>query len=387
MPSLSNPTFAVFLIALGMALIPLNDAGVKVLGEDLPLMQVLAIRSLIGMAVFFFIPTAVPELARLSLLTWVKLLGRGTLLVGSMVCYFMGLVEIPLGLMSAIFFVLPLLISLLSVPFLGERLGIWRVLAIILGFAGVVLISKPWQGGEFALGWSVLYPIGSAFFYAMYQIVTRMMRDEAGNTAMAAVQQIVYFSYGLGIGLVLAVLPLENSSNDPTLQFLFRDWALPSLTHWWILLVCSATQLFLSFAASNAYRVAEAGHVAPFEYTALPFSVFWGGVFWGQWPGLIEVGGMALIIGAGLLTLFRENVKDEGVVTTSPMRPGAAMATDPYVPDHPAGEWDAIEDQEDQEPQEPTLAPANEPRIDPPFDNPLRQDSVPDHQPPVDKAP
>ena len=96
---------------------------------------------------------------------------------------------------------------------------------------------------------------------------------------------------------------------------------------------------------------------------------------------------MALIIGAGLLTLFRENVKDEGVVTTSPMRPGAAMATDPYVPDHPAGEWDAIEDQEDQEPQEPTLAPANEPRIDPPFDNPLRQDSVPDHQPPVDKAP
>ena len=137
MPRLDNPIFAVALIALGMALVPLNDAGIALLdqgnAEDgvapMPILQIITGRAALGLAVLAFIPGAIAGVLALSPWTWVKLMARGGILVGSMLTYFLGLTIFQLWEMSAIFFVCPVIISLLSVPLLGERLGfggLWR---------------------------------------------------------------------------------------------------------------------------------------------------------------------------------------------------------------------------------------------------------------------
>ena len=76
--------------------------------------------------------------------------------------------------------------------------------------------------------------------------------------------------------------------------------------------LCAAIVLFLSFAAANAYRVAEAAYVAPFEYAAVPLSIFWGGIIWGDWPDLYGYIGTLMIVGAGLLIILRERQEGRG---------------------------------------------------------------------------
>ena len=151
MPRLDNPIFAVALIALGMALVPLNDAGIALLDQGnvedgvapMPILQIITGRAALGLAVLAFIPGAIAGVLALSPWTWVKLMARGGILVGSMLTYFLGLTIFQLWEMSAIFFVCPVIISLLSVPLLGERLGVWRILAVLIGFAGVIVILLP----------------------------------------------------------------------------------------------------------------------------------------------------------------------------------------------------------------------------------------------------
>ena len=90
--------------------------------------------------------------------------------------------------------------------------------------------------------------------------------------------------------------------------------------------LCAAIVLFLSFAAANAYRVAEAAYVAPFEYAAVPLSIFWGGIIWGDWPDLYGYIGTLMIVGAGLLIILRERQKDVDVVTSTPMSSSSAFS-------------------------------------------------------------
>ena len=334
MPRLDNPIFAVALIALGMALVPLNDAGIALLDQGnvedgvapMPILQIITGRAALGLAVLAFIPGAIAGVLALSPWTWVKLMARGGILVGSMLTYFLGLTIFQLWEMSAIFFVCPVIISLLSVPLLGERLGVWRILAVLIGFAGVIVILLPkMSAGSTGITWALLFPLGSASFYAMYQIVTRMMRDEAGALVMSVVQIIAYFGFGLVFGLILWAVPMTYAEGTPS-AFLFRDWIVPGWQHWGFMALCAAIVLFLSFAAANAYRVAEAAYVAPFEYAAVPLSIFWGGIIWGDWPDLYGYIGTLMIVGAGLLIILRERQKDVDVVTSTPMSSSSAFS-------------------------------------------------------------
>ena len=334
MPRLDNPIVAVTLIGLAMAFIPLNDAGIALLDQGgiggdmdpMPILQIITGRAGVGLLVLTIIPGAIAAVLNLSFTTWVKLMARGSILVGSMLTYFLGLTVFQLWEMTAIFFVCPVIISLLSVPLLGERLGLWRGFAVLVGFAGVIVILIPKiNGGMTNLGWPLLFPLGSAFFYAAYQIVTRMMRDDASALTMSVVQILAYFCFGLIFGLLLWLLPISFEEDTPS-AFLLRDWIVPDWRHWVLMGLCAAIVLFLSFAAANAYRVAEATFVAPFEYAAVPFAIFWGGMIWGNWPDWYGYVGTAMIIGAGLLILVRESQKEVDVVTSTPLSSSSAFS-------------------------------------------------------------
>jgi len=139
------------------------------------------------------------------------------------------------------------------------------------------------------------------------------------------VQQLCYIVGFLPILLLNYLLP-RAPSDDATLDFLFRAPVTPTAQDAAFLVICTAAVLFLSMASSNAYRSVEASLIAPFEYTAIPFAVIWGIVIWGDWPDMMSYVGMALILGSGLYTIWRERARDVEVMTAAPMPASTAAA-------------------------------------------------------------
>ncbi|MEM7068778.1 MAG: DMT family transporter [Pseudomonadota bacterium] len=319
MEVVSRPTVAIALFVFAMALIPLNDSLIKLMSDKMSIFQILGLRAGISLAILALIPATIPAVIKLAPKTWLKLFVRSICLVGAMLFFFLPLASLSLAEVSAIFYTAPLLISVLSVPILGERLGIYRISAIFVGLAGVIFIVKPGSDG-FQL--SYLMPIASALSYAAFQIITRYIRNEAPVIAMVAVQNIVYFSAGI-IGVALIFLLKPQIPDDPISGFLMRGWTTPGTIEIIYLGVAGVFVLNLAFCSTNVYSNVEATLVAPFEYIALPMAVFWGIMIWGDWPDLNAWVGISMIIGSGIFLIYRENRKNREVASSAPMRSAA----------------------------------------------------------------
>ena len=142
---------------------------------------------------------------------------------------------------------------------------------------------------------------------------------------MVTVQHLCYFVVGALMVLANIIWPVPPTGNS-TLDFLLRGPAVMAPMDWLFVLICCLSVLFLSVASSNAYRSVEASVIAPFEYTAIPFGAFWGVVIWGEWPTANAWLGMVLILFGGIYTLYRENIRNIDVATSTPMPAAAAVA-------------------------------------------------------------
>ena len=318
---LQRPMFALGLLALGMGIIPLNDAIIKLLSGDLPLAEIVTVRAVMGLVLVGIFSDGIFRMFALSAKAFWLFVGRGMCLVVAMALFFIPLGSLPLPTVVSIFFVSPLLITLFSVPFLGEKIGIHRIASVIAGMVGVVLIIRP---GSADFQPETLLVIGAALSYALFQIWTRRLKSVGDLNAMVAVQHLCYFGAAFPIFLINWTWPLDETGNI-SIDFLLRAPAPLGALEIGMLVVCAFSVLFLSFASSNAYRVVEASLIAPFEYTAIPLGVFWGIVIWGDWPEPMAWFGMLLILGGGLYAVYRERARDTLVITSTPMPVSAAL--------------------------------------------------------------
>ncbi|MGI9353475.1 MAG: DMT family transporter [Rhizobiaceae bacterium] len=316
---IARPTIAIAFFVFAMALIPLNDSLIKLMSDKMSVFQILGLRAGFSLLIVIFIPTAITLVLRLSPMTWLKLSVRGFCLVGAMLFFFLPLASLSLAEVTAIFFTAPLIISVLSVPILGEKLGIFRISAVIIGMVGVLIIVKP---GSEGFQFSYLMPIASATSYAAFQVITRYIRNEAPVLAMVAVQNLIYFLTGMvGVSMIYLIGP--EVPNDPISGFLLRGWETPGSLEFLYLGIAGLIVLNLSFASTNVYSNVEATIVAPFEYIALPTAVFWGILIWGDWPELNAWIGIMMIIGAGIFMIYRESLRQREVISAVPMRAAA----------------------------------------------------------------
>ena len=319
---MQRPFIALGLLALGMGIIPLNDAFIKLMSERLPLAEIALIRGVLALALMLVFARGMSVLRALPAHVFWLFFGRGMCLVLAMTLYFIPLGALPLPTVISIFFVSPLLITLLSVPFLGEKIGIHRVLSVCLGLAGVLLIIRPGTA-DFRIESVIVF--GAALSYALFQIWTRRLKGTGSLSAMVAVQQICYIAAALPVLLVNAIWPRPPSDNV-SLDFLLRAPEMPTGQDMLFLGFCTLAVLFLSVASSNAYRSVEASIIAPFEYTAIPFAVIWGILIWNEWPDALSWGGMAMILAGGFYTIYRERARDVEVMTGAPMPASASAA-------------------------------------------------------------
>jgi drug/metabolite transporter (DMT)-like permease len=214
----------------------------------------------------------------------------------------MGLAALPLAEDSSIRNSAPLMIALLSVMLLGETVGPRRWFALIVGFIGVLLIVRP---GTATFNIGSVFVLIATIFYALNVMLTRKLQTTDSSATMAYYSTFVYLLAAFMIApLTLLVGELPNA--HPSVAFLFRTWAMPTLLDLSIMAGLGLVWAVGMYIMARAYSLALASIAAPFEYAALPISVMWGFVLWREAPTLATWIGAFLTLASGAYILYRD---------------------------------------------------------------------------------
>ena len=208
---------------------------------------------------------------------------RPAFLVCSISSLFVGLTYLPLAEATAIGFVAPLFITILSVPILKEKVGIHRWIAILIGFTGVIIIIRP--GGEFWQFVSIM-PLLGAIFFALFQIFTRLLSGTEKTFTT-----LFYTGLG-GLGWSSLIVPFV--------------WIVPSQIHIIVFLATGILGALAHLCMINAFDYSEASLLAPYNYTKLIWVSIFGYLIFEDIPSLEMWIGSGVIVSAGLYVLYRE---------------------------------------------------------------------------------
>ena len=287
-----------------VAIFVLQDAIIKWLSGGYPLHEIVLVRTASAVAVTLFVMRLEGGVRLLRTRRLGLQLARSGLLVIANCSFFMALAAMTIAEATAIFFVAPLLITALSALLLSETVGPRRWAAVCVGLAGVTVMLRPGAG---VLQPAALLPIVGAAAYSLMQIVTRRLGSTERASTISLYTQAGMIAASVTVGLA-AGDGRFNTADDPSLAFLLRAWTVPSARDAAIFLAVGVFNGVAGYLMSQAYRISRPSAIAPFEYVALPMSVMWGVLFFGDWPDLIVYAGMALICGSGIYVLHRETV-------------------------------------------------------------------------------
>ncbi|MFK7880350.1 DMT family transporter [Roseobacter sp.] len=311
----------ILFVLAGVFAISINDMLIKQLSGGYPLHEIVFLRS--GIGILFSLIMVQMEGGWHILKTRRPILHivRGMLIVIANMSYFVALAAIPLADATALFFAAPLFITVLSIPILGEKVGIIRLIAVFIGFVGVVIMQRPWADAETlqASRFILLLPLLSALTYALNQIMTRKLGVESKASALSIYIQATFIVVSLGFYLVAGDGRFADNTDNASMLFLLRAWVWPSPADWWIMLGLGANAAIIGYCLSQAYRLADAATVAPFEYVGLPLAVFWGWAVFAELPVWEVWAGIALILGSGLFVFLRERQK-ASIIARAPIR-------------------------------------------------------------------
>lgn len=283
----SRQSRAVLAMLLAVALFSLMDAGLKGLAGHYPPFQVAALRGAASLpfVVVWALATAGPR--TLLRVRWSLHLLRGVLGVAMMAAFAYALRHMPLSTAYSIFFVAPLLITALSVPFLGEYVGPRRWVAIGIGLAGVVVVLRP--TGEGVLSLAGIAVLVAALGYAVSAITVRVLARTDSTQAMM-VWLLAMMAVGAGAIAWPEWVPLRGADA-------------------WLILGVGVAGALGQYAITEAFRLGEASLIAPLEYTALLWGVILDATVWGVLPDKVTWLGAAIIIASGLYLLHRERLR------------------------------------------------------------------------------
>jgi S-adenosylmethionine uptake transporter len=167
---------------------------------------------------------------------------------------------------------------------------------------------------------AALFAVLAALFYALSVIATRLLGATESGASLAFSVTVIYVGLNGLLGLWLGGGALAQEGH-PSLEFLLRAWAFPGWRDFWLMAACGLIAAFGFYFLSQAYRLAKATSVAPFEYVSLPLAAFWGFLFWNEVPDATTVLGVALIVGSGLYVLHRESVRGRRIAAGRGLRP------------------------------------------------------------------
>jgi drug/metabolite transporter (DMT)-like permease len=282
---------AVAYVLLAILLFDLQGVLIKFLGDRYPVQQLAGFRNVFGLIPSLIVLWLSSEWhARgriLRIRQWRLGLLRGLFIAGAQYCFYLSITRMELATASTLTYISPVLITLLSIPILKHEVGLWRWIAVIVGFVGVVMIMGP--GTDIFTPYSLL-PIGAAFGYSLSTVCVRLF-DDHNPTALIN----MYASAGALVGTLAIVFATGGYHPVESLQ----DWGL--------LLCMGMVGGFAVLALINAYRLARPSSLSPYEYFGIPFAFILGWIFFGEAPFEKLIPGVFLIVAGGMLIAWREH--------------------------------------------------------------------------------
>jgi len=279
-----NVPLAIGLTVLAILIFGIQDAVSKQLVQDYSPFQLAMMRFWVFAAFSLFLVARQAPI-RQALRSKAPLLQvlRGVLLVVDIWFFAFALKDVPLAELQAITLVYPLLVTLVAIPILGEKVGVFRFSAVLVGFLGALLIVRP---GGLPLSWGVLYAVLSASAYAVYIALTRKV-SSADSTATS----MVY------VGLVGLVMTSAVGA------FFWQPLRPGDLILVAVILVTSTAAHGIMMVALSR---APASVIQPFNYTALPWGIVLSFVFFQHLIDAVSFVGAVIIVLAGLAVMMRE---------------------------------------------------------------------------------
>ncbi|WP_374645129.1 DMT family transporter [Tabrizicola sp.] len=261
-----------------------HDVVVKLLGESYTSFQIMFFSGLMGFPLVTMMlmgdrrgGTLIPRHPWWSILRSVSAVTTGAL-------GFYAFSQLPLAQCYAIFFAMPLLITLLAIPMLGERVGLRRGIAVVMGLLGVLIVLRPGAGQEFSLGH--LAAIGAAAAGALSAVIVRKIGGaERSVVLMLYPMVLTFFAMGATMPFVYAPMPVGHLGLTAVMAILGNLGALGTIA---------------------AYRAAPAVIVAPMQYSQILWAALYGWIFFGESVDLYTALGSAVIIGSGIYIVLRE---------------------------------------------------------------------------------
>jgi len=283
--AISDNLRGVLYMCVSMLAFTVNDTFMKLVTETLPLFQAIALRGMISTLALVLIAKAMGTLQLWPAPRDRAVIGLRSLAeVGGTVFFLVALTQMPLANLSAIMQVLPLAVALAAAVFLGAPMGWRRITAILVGFAGVMIIIRP--GTDSFTVWSVL-GLASVVCVVARDLATRQLSASVPSTAVSIWAAVTVTAMGLVGAFAEGWQPVDAAQA--------------------LLILGAAAFLIVGYLFSvMVMRVGDIGVIAPFRYTALLWAILLGLVVFGTRPDRWTLIGAAIVVASGLFTLWRE---------------------------------------------------------------------------------
>ena len=282
---ISDNTRGALYMCVAMAAFTVNDTCMKAATQVLPLFQAITLRGVLTAVALIAIGVVKGGLfERLSRADTIALAVRTAAEVGGTVLFLAALVHMPLATLSAILQSLPLAVTLTAALVFGDTIGWRRMLAIIAGFIGVLLIIRP--GGEDFDIWSLM-GVGSVLCVVARDLATRALSRAVPSVTVAVCAAVAVTSMGL-------------------IGSLSQPWVAVSMTSALTILGAASALIVGYMYVVMVMRVGDISFVAPFRYVSLLVALVLGWLVFGTWPDFYTMVGASIVVASGIFTLVRE---------------------------------------------------------------------------------
>ena len=298
-----NIKLAVFSVLLAVFALSLGDAVIKSMSLSFPLWQIYVIRSSLALPLLLLIFRQLHPGESLIPVSIKWVLIRSLLLGCMWIAYYTALPKIKLSVAAAVYYTIPLFITLFSATFSADKVTGKSWLAIIIGFTGVLIIMRPDAQGFNAY---VLLPLIAAILFALAMILTRTKCLHENPKILAIHLNMVFIIMGLVATALITVFEPVHSLKTAN-PFLLGNWTQMDFQGWFVMAILAVVITIGSVFSAIAYQKGPSPVIASFDYFYLAFSALWGLVFFAERPDGATIVGMSMIAGAGLIAVRQRN--------------------------------------------------------------------------------
>ena len=303
----NNNQIGMIFIVIGMLIYSFHDLAVKMIANETTVFQLFLTRALVGVIVtMIFLKylryniRVIPNHPKLTLI-------RCVLMHFGFFIFFISLEKLSLSTVTALFFAAPFFITILSALVLSERIGLIRVLIIVLGFIGVFLIVKPFKESEFSF--FMLAPLFTAFSYAVAMVISKYTKENENAFLQAFQQYSVSLLLSVITYIMVLVFPLDLIDKEEW-RFIFGSIKIDDYYTFISIAILSIFGTLGMTSLIHAYQVGSPITNGPTEYVLLILAIINGYFFFGNIPDYISLTGIILIILGGWALFFRENQRN-----------------------------------------------------------------------------